>query len=456
VVRLFQVYYPVRSLVLLAGETVVACSSFLVATFIALGITSTASFESSPAYKLLAPVAVAILCSHLFDLYSVRGLLLHGEIYVRVFLAQSTMAFLLAGLEYVWPELLPDNWVLLIGAVIFSIAIVGWRYGFTRLMKHAYLRQRVYVLGGGSLASELIKTIREHHNLGFEIVGWAGAVDNGSLGKDELASSVLSLQRLGRIDQVIVALPDRREKMPVRELLALRLAGMKVEDAHSVLEKVTGRLQIEGLHPSNIIFSDGFRLNRPLLVVQRGFWVLVSLFILVACLPLIPFIALAIKCTSRGPVLLSQERVGRRGQRFRLYKFRTMRVDAEADTGPQWTSDNDPRITPLGRFLRLTRLDEIPQLWNVIKGDMGVVGPRPERPEFVQWLSAAIPYYELRHAVRPGITGWAQIRYKYAASLEDARQKLQYDLYYIKHMSLALDLLIMLETAKTILFARGR
>src|SRR5690348_17769594 len=172
VVRLFQVYYPVRSLVLLAGETVVACSSFLVATFIALGITSTASFESSPAYKLLAPVAVAILCSHLFDLYSVRGLLLHGEIYVRVFLAQSTMAFLLAGLEYVWPELLPDNWVLLIGAVIFSIAIVGWRYGFTRLMQHAYLRQRVYVLGGGSLASELIKTIREHHNLGFEIVGW--------------------------------------------------------------------------------------------------------------------------------------------------------------------------------------------------------------------------------------------------------------------------------------------
>jgi len=174
-----------------------------------------------------------------------------------------------------------------------------------------------------------------------------------------------------------------------------------------------------------------------------------------ACLPLVPFIARAIKLSSPGPLLFRQERVGRRGEVFTLLKFRTMRQDAEAQTGAVWAHKNDPRVTRVGHFLRLTRLDEIPQLWNVLRGDMGFVGPRPERPEFVQWLADSIPYYQMRHIIRPGITGWAQVRYRYGASLEESKQKLQYDLYYIKHMSLGLDLFIMFETVKTILLRRG-
>jgi exopolysaccharide biosynthesis polyprenyl glycosylphosphotransferase len=212
---------------------------------------------------------------------------------------------------------------------------------------------------------------------------------------------------------------------------------------------------LDGLHPSTLIFTEGFRLNQGLLLARRAVSIVVSLVILLFCLPLIPFIALAIKVSSPGPVLFPQERVGRNGLPFNLYKFRTMCQNAELETGPTWATEDDPRVTRVGRWLRRTRLDEIPQLYNVLKGDMGFVGPRPERPEFVQWLIEVIPYYQMRHIIRPGITGWAQVRYQYGSSLEETKQKLKYDLYYIKHMSLALDCLIVFETVKTILLARG-
>jgi exopolysaccharide biosynthesis polyprenyl glycosylphosphotransferase len=196
-------------------------------------------------------------------------------------------------------------------------------------------------------------------------------------------------------------------------------------------------------------------LKQWFLLVRRVVSIAISLVALLCCLPLIPFIALAIKVSSPGPVLFRQQRVGRGGSLFTVYKFRTMRQDAEAGTGAVWATKGDPRITRIGSFLRKSRLDEIPQLWNVLKGDMGFVGPRPERQEFVMWLEQKIPYYELRHIIRPGVTGWAQVRYQYGASLEESKQKLQYDLYYIKHMSLALDLFILFETVKTILLRRG-
>jgi exopolysaccharide biosynthesis polyprenyl glycosylphosphotransferase len=229
-----------------------------------------------------------------------------------------------------------------------------------------------------------------------------------------------------------------------------------VVDAHTLLEKTTGKMELDGLNPSMMIFADGFRLDRSMLFMRRVVSLLTSLTILLLCLPLIPFIVLAIKLNSPGPVLFRQERVGRNGIAFTLYKFRTMYHHAEANTGPIWVELGDPRITTVGKFLRISRLDEIPQLWNVLKGDMGFVGPRPERPEFVQWLADKIPYYNFRHIIRPGVTGWAQVRYQYGASLEQTKEKLKYDLYYIKHMSVALDLVILVETIKTVLWARGR
>jgi sugar transferase (PEP-CTERM system associated) len=248
---------------------------------------------------------------------------------------------------------------------------------------------------------------------------------------------------------------DRRGTFPVEELLQLRLNGVRIEEATSWLEKISGRIEVDQLYPSWLIFADGFRFSTSFNLMRRALSMLVSLMLLLVVLPFLPFVILAIKLDSKGPVLYRQKRVGRAGNIFFCYKFRTMRQDAEADTGPTWAGDDDPRITRFGKFLRSSRIDEIPQLWCVFKGDMGFVGPRPERPEFVEWLTKEIPYYGVRHAVRPGITGWAQVRYKYGNTVEDAKQKLQYDLFYIKNASLGLDILIMFQTIKIVLLGRG-
>jgi sugar transferase (PEP-CTERM system associated) len=289
----------------------------------------------------------------------------------------------------------------------------------------------------------------------MDVVGWAGAVGNGSLTRETLASTLTALQKNRGADRVIVAMSDRRGTMPVRELLELRLGGIKVEEATALLEKVSSKIEVDELTPSWLIFSEGFRLSLTFLFVRRLVSITVSLTGLLLLLPLLPFIALAIKLTSPGPILYRQKRVGRYGVLFDCYKFRTMRADAEAQGGPTWAGGDDPRITSVGRFLRRARLDEVPQLWNVLRGDMGFVGPRPERPEFVEWLSREIPYYHLRHIIRPGVTGWAQVRYQYGASLEEAKEKLRYDLYYVKNMSISLDLLIALQTIKIVLLGRG-
>jgi sugar transferase (PEP-CTERM system associated) len=247
---------------------------------------------------------------------------------------------------------------------------------------------------------------------------------------------------------------DRRESMPVRELLDLRLRGVVIENCSALLERLSGKLPLDGLNPSTLIFTDGFRMSPSQQIFRRLLSFAVSLIALLICLPFLPFIILAVRLSSPGPIFFSQTRVGQRGRPFTAYKFRTMRKDAEKQ-GAVWAAKDDPRVTKIGRFMRNTRLDEIPQLWNVLRGDMAFVGPRPERPEFVQWLSQEIPFYDLRHMIRPGITGWAQVRYQYGASLEETKRKLEYDLYYVKHQSIGLDLLVMFETIKTIILRRG-
>ena len=289
----------------------------------------------------------------------------------------------------------------------------------------------------------------------MDVMGWSGAMGGGSMNREALRDKLAEIAEKHNLDRVIIALEDRRGIMPVRELLDLRLSGVKVEDATGIVEKISGKIEVDSIHPSWLIFSEGFRLNPTFMFLRRFFSLVVSLVLLLAVLPLLPLIALAIKLTSPGPVLYAQKRVGRNGKVFTCYKFRTMRADAETAHGPSWAGDNDPRVTLVGRWLRRVRIDEIPQLWNVLRGEMGFVGPRPERPEFVEWLSREIPYYPLRHVIRPGITGWAQIRYQYGASLEESKEKLKFDLYYIKHMSLSFELMIVLESVKIVLLRRG-
>lgn len=455
-VRLFNVYYPVRTIVLVLGEILIVCASFVVATLIRMGPDSTLVLGYGDGiYKVLGIAGVAFLCFYYFDLYDSQRISSRGETFFRLLIVLGILSFGLAAACVIFPDFLLGNDILFQGIVILTVALVAWRWVYSWLISQPFLRERVYVLGSGDRAKRLVDSLRARPDLGLEVIGWAGAVGNGSLTREQLASQLLALAARNAVDHVIVAMSDGRGKMPVRELLDLRLSGVKVDDATGLLEKISGMIEVHELQPSWLIFSEGFRLNYFFFAVRRFFSFAIAAMGLLVLLPLVPLIALAVKIDSSGSVFYRQSRVGMRGRLFTCYKFRTMRADAEADTGATWAADDDPRITRVGRWLRRLRLDEIPQMWNVLRGDMSFVGPRPERPEFVKQLSEDIPYYNLRHIVRPGITGWAQIRYKYANTLEDARQKLQYDLFYIKNISFGLDFWILVHTLKVIFLGRG-
>lgn len=455
-VRLFNIYYPTRMLVLWAGELLIVGSSFVLAARLRLGddLWLVLQYEYG-FYKILAVTLLALLFLDYFDLYDPQRVPSASETYFRLLVVIGLLSFLLAGIGFLFPGFMIRDNTFVVGLVVLTLTLFGWRWAYTWLLRLPYLRERIYVLGTGDRADCLVRTLRGRSELGMDVVGWSGMAGNSSGTREALADDLVKLVRESRVNRIIVVLGDRRGTMPVRELLALRLSGIKVEDATAILEKITGKIDVGSLYPSWLIFSEGFRLNPTFLLVRRVVSVLASLACLIVFLPLIPFIILAIKLDSAGAATYRQERVGRNGVVFSCYKFRTMRADAEADTGPTWATDDDPRITRVGRVLRYARLDEIPQLYNVLRGDMGFIGPRPERPEFVEKLSREIPYYQLRHIVRPGITGWAQIRYKYGSSVEDALQKLQYDLFYIKNMSLGLDFWIIVQTIKVILLGRG-
>lgn len=453
-IRLFKVYYPLRTLVLLAGEALIVWVSFVLGTVLQNQDSWLLLNVEGGYLKILAVTGVVLLLSHWLDLYDSANLGAKWEQIFRMLLVLGFLALALSAVGFLFPNLLPGNGSALAGLIILTFTLFCWRAAYSWMVKQPFLRERVYVLGTGERAERLVRGLRARSALGIEVVGWTGDVE-GELTRDSVASHLMELVSGRRVHRVIVAMLDRRGTLPVEELLDLRLVGVKVEEATSWLERISGRIEVEQLYPSWLIFADGFRFSSFFRLVRRALNFSVALAGTVISLPLLPFIVLAVKLDSPGAVLYRQQRVGRRGVTFYCYKFRTMRVDAEADTGATWATDDDPRITRVGKFLRASRLDEIPQLWCVLKGDMHFVGPRPERPEFVEWLSKQIPYYGVRHVVRPGITGWAQVQYKYGNTLEDAREKLQYDLFYIKNASLGLDLLIWFQTIKIVLLGRG-
>jgi sugar transferase (PEP-CTERM system associated) len=387
-------------------------------------------------------------------LYGPRRTSASWEIYFRLLLVLSVLSFVLAGIVYLLPDLDIGPYVLIAGVSLLTLVLVVWRWAYEWIIVLPVFRERVYVLGSGERARAVVELLRGSRDAGMEVVDWQSeSKDHGGL---DLFAAKLRAFRTHRpsIDRVIVAMEDRREAMPVRELLELRVRGVIIENSSALMERLSGKLPLDGLNPSTLIFTEGFRMSPLQQLFRRLLSFIVSLIALIICLPFIPLIILMVRLSSPGPIFFSQTRVGQRGRLFTAYKFRTMREDAEAQ-GAVWAAKDDPRVTSIGRFMRGTRLDEIPQLWNVLRGEMAFVGPRPERPEFVQWLSQEIPFYDLRHMIRPGITGWAQVRYRYGASLEETRRKLEYDLYYVKHQSIGLDLLIMFETIKTIILRRG-
>ena len=454
-IRLFNVHIPVRTLVLLIGEALIVWTSFLLGAVYEFRQDSYLVLNYEGGYiKLFIFTGVVLLCSHWFDLYDTGRLNAKGELYFRLLMVPGVLAFILAGVAYVRPNYLLGNGSSAVGLIILTVALFGWRLGFTWLVQLPILVERVYVLGTGERAQRLVQGLRQNPELGVEIASWTGKME-GAVTRDSVAAHLMEAVQKQKIHRVIVAMPDRRGTVPMRELLDLRMQGVKIEEATSWLEKMSGKIEVENLYPSWLVFGEGFRRSTIFIVVRRVISIIISLIGLILVLPLFPLIMLAIRLDSKGPVFYTQARVGKAGRIFQVVKFRTMRQDAEAANGPQWAGDRDPRVTRVGKFLRASRLDEIPQLWCVLKGDMAFVGPRPERPEFIEWLSKEIPYYGMRHMVRPGLTGWAQVKYKYGSTVEDAREKLQYDLFYIKNASIGLDLLIMFLTVKTVLLRRG-
>ncbi len=454
-IRLFHVYYPIRTLILLLGEALIVWTSFLLAAVLVLREDSYLVLNYEGGYiKLFIFTGVVLLCSHWFDLYDTARLNTKGELYFRLLMVPGLLAFLMAAISYVRPNYLLGGSSSALGLLILTVALVGWRIGFAWLVQLPILVERVYVLGTGERAQRLVQGLRQNPETGVEVASWTGKLE-GAVTSESVGAHLMDVVQRQKVHRVIVAMPDRRGTIPMQELLKLRMRGIKIEEATSWLEKMSGKIEVENLYPSWLIFGDGFRRSPIFIAVRRVLSTFISLVGLILTLPLLPLIMLAVRLDSEGPVFYTQTRVGKAGKLFKVVKFRTMRQDAEAANGAQWAGDNDPRVTRVGKILRKTRLDEIPQMWCVLKGDMAFVGPRPERPEFIALLSKEIPFYGVRHMVRPGVTGWAQIKYKYGSTIEDAREKLQYDLFYIKNASIGLDLLIMFQTVKTVLLRRG-
>ncbi len=454
-----------RSFILVVGETALLVAAVVIASLAIAGAYAQELVSDNTAIlRVLLIVVVSQICLHYSDLYDLRTIENKHDLARRVVRAIGATSLILGIAYWLFPLLVVEQGVFLLAAALSLVFVMIWRSLFDAVSERL-ASERLLLVGTGPAAVVLARELYERrHELGVTIVGFvdpdpsrvgAPVINPGVVGTID---DIPALASRMSVDRVVVSLSDERGKLPMDKLLDMRLqSGVLFDHLASVYEEYTGKIALENLRPSWMVFSPGFRKTRLLRLTKRLFDVVASVTGLILASPLMLLSAILVKLESpRDPILYHQERVGLNGARFTIHKFRTMRTDAEARTGPVWSAgDSDPRITAVGRFMRKTRLDEIPQLWNVLAGDMSLIGPRPERPSFVEQLTREIPFYGQRHVVKPGVTGWAQVRSTYGASVEDALQKMQYDLYYVKHMSLTFDLLIALETVKTIVLRRG-
>ncbi len=462
--RIFDLYVS-RSAVLL-----VMVEALLIAASVAAGIKF--SFLGSPqgfglpdmagyaahAIAIMAAFQVSFYYNDLYDFAAFKNSFASA---MRLGQSLGAGCLGLGVLYYAVPELMIERKSFLVGLALVALcaglaraAVVFWR---TRGPV-----DNVVIIGRGRLAATVAREISRREDLHLRVLGLVDEAPwqrRGILGSDEAVLGSMGdlplIVEANRISKLIVAVEDSRRVLPLRSLVRLRVQGVKIEDAASALAALTGRVWLSVVRPSWFVFSDGFRRSRLTLALKRALDLVLATTAIVVAAPLVPLIGAAIRLDSRGPIFYRQTRVGYKGSTFQLLKFRSMREDAEQANEALWAQEQDPRSTRVGRFLRKSRLDELPQFLNVLRGEMSFVGPRPERPAFVEQLRNEIPYYDERHSVRPGITGWAQIKYRYGASVNDAERKLEYDLFYLKNMSIAFDCLIAFETVRIVLFGRG-
>ena len=453
--RVFNRYISPRGLTLFAFELVLIAGSVLYAMQQRGGVDTPGAMG-----KVLFITALCQLSFYYHDLYDLTVVNSRRELLVRLLQASGAASLLLAALYVIFPRLIIGHGVLASSVPFFVVAIAVWRLLFLQLGRARGLQEHVLIVGTSAGARTVAREVLYQHDYAYRIVGFIDddpAMQGRSVVNPKVIGTTADIVRLvreQRVNRIIVGLADRRGKLPIAELLEAKLQGVRIEEPETTYERLTGKIMLEELKPSWLIFSDGFRARKLTRAAKRVVDLVLSIVGMVLAAPLMALTALAVRLDTPGPVVYAQERVGEHGRTFMVYKFRSMRTDAEAGT-PIWARDQDERVTRVGRIIRLTRLDEIPQLWNVLRGDMSFVGPRPERPFFIEQLAEAIPFYRQRHAVKPGVTGWAQVKYRYGASIDDAREKLRYDLYYIKHMSIIFDLTIVFDTIKVILSQKG-
>lgn len=452
-----------RRIVLILCETALTVGAVALSLQIRLGGDEAWKLLTVPEtlWRALLIAIVCQLCLYYTDLYDRPIPADRRELFVRILQAMGATSLILAAVYFWFPSLIIGRGVFVIAGLLVVVLLLAWRIAFELLTRHVVSRERLLLVGTNAAAVALARELYNRRELGVEIVGFIDP-DPARIGAPVLNPGVIgsiddipAIVRARRVDRVVVSLANARGQLPMDKLLQMKMEGVRFDHLAALYEEYTGKIALENLRPSWLIFSAGFRKSPLLRSAKRCMDVVGACAGMVLGVPLLLLIAVAVKATSRGAVFYHQERVGRHGQVFTVHKFRSMRHDAEAATGVVWASRNDNRVTFVGRFLRRSRFDELPQLWNILKGEMSLVGPRPERPEFVKELSRRIPFYGERHAVRPGLTGWAQVRYTYGASTEDALEKLQYDLFYIKNMSMARDLLIIFDTVKTVVLYRG-
>ena len=461
--QIFKKYYPLRNIFFVAGEGIFIFASVLLASVIILGQESIVP-DRRLLMKVFLITCVCQACLYYNDLYDLKITNSFHELGIRLLQALGFSAIFLAFFYILIPDAKVGSGIFLI-SVIFTILLIGsWRFGYSLVLNRGLFNQKIILLGSGNLIKDIKQEISERKDCGYTLalevpesmcdIDLTNPAGTPIVCKKQYEGLCEMAQTL-KIKKVIVGFKERRTISPTRELLRCRVDGIDVIDGNKFYENLTGKLTVESLNPSGLIFSGGFQKTLLRRFLKRSVDLILSVFMLIVCSPLIVITAVIIKIDSKGPVFFSQERVGEKGKIYRIHKFRSMITDAEKQSGPVWAQCDDERITRIGKLIRRLRIDEVPQLYNVLRGEMSFVGPRPEREYFVKQLEGLIPYYTIRYTVRPGITGWAQVCHGYGASVEDAVEKLNYDLFYIKNMTTLMDIMIVLQTIKIVLFSKG-
>jgi sugar transferase (PEP-CTERM system associated) len=453
---------PHKTVLLISSEALIILSALLGATLFRLlpsGALWDYLHDTNTIWRYALVIFVCEISFYYNDLYDMQIVRSRSVFAVHLLESLGFAFIVLAAAYYMRSQWSLGRGIAITFAPTILILIIGWRYLLEATGASARPHERILIVGTGAIGQSLVEELQSRPEYNYELVGILREPNGNGETNHQLPvlgtlESVRQIALAKKVDRIILTLNERRGYMPFKDLLALKFGGLAIEDPHTFYERITGRVVLDSLNPSWFILSDGFRSSRFVLFIKRSTDIVAALLGLIIAFPIMVVAALAILLDDGFPIIFRQQRTGLHGSTFEILKYRSMKRAPE-DAPPSWTANGDDRITKVGQFIRKTRIDELPQLINVLRGDMSLVGPRPEQPVFCDLLDAKIPFYSQRHTLRPGLTGWAQVNYRYGASIEESRRKLEYDLFYVKHMSWSLDLVIILQTIKVVLFGRG-